>query len=149
MECASMLNKKSSANSYSEESLPSEVCTFPPEKRILKSDEFGRVFKTGNHRIRQDSLQLIALTHQHDISRLGLVVPKKMLKRAVHRNRLKRLLREAFRIWKSPVPCDVVISLKQKIDPQLLYSDSITVSIQQVFQKLDRYSSRPPKRKKG
>ena len=65
MECASMLNKKSSANSYSEESLPSEVCTFPPEKRILKSDEFGRVFKTGNHRIRQDSL--------HNTGQFGVV----------------------------------------------------------------------------
>ena len=144
-----MFNQKSSVNSYSEESLPSEVFTFPPENRLHNSDEFGLVFKTGHHRIRQDSLQLIALTHQRDSSRLGLVVPKKMLKRAVHRNRLKRLVREAFRKWNSPVPCDVVISLKQKIDPELLYSDSMTLSIQQVFQKLDRYSSRPQKRKKG
>lgn len=148
---------KSSSGSLESFQFPSKDWTFPPEKRLHKSEEFGLVFKAGHHRIRQDSLQLIARTHDSctcSYSRLGLVVPKKLLKKAVHRNRLKRLVREAFRNWNLPVACDVVVALKQKIDPQLLYScslteDSITKSVQQIFQKLDRYSSRQAQRKKG
>ncbi len=41
---------------------------------------------------------MYAKPNQFDYSRLGLIVAKKVARRAVMRNRVKRLLREMFRI---------------------------------------------------
>ena len=45
--------------------------------------------------------------------RLGLVVPKKILSRAVDRNRIRRILREAFRLSQTSLAgLDVIIRVK-------------------------------------
>lgn len=48
-------------------------------------------------------------------SRLGLAIPKKLSKRAIDRNRIKRLIREQFRKASMPTPTDVVVKLKTAI----------------------------------
>lgn len=48
-------------------------------------------------------------------SRLGLAIPKKMAKRAVDRNRIKRLIREVFRQSIISPSKDVVLKLKAPI----------------------------------
>ncbi len=51
-------------------------------------------------------------------ARLGLVVPKRNAKRAVHRNLIKRLAREAFRHVCSTLPaCDLVLRLGRPLQP--------------------------------
>jgi len=50
-----------------------------------------------------------------NLSRLGLIIPKRYLKRAVDRNRAKRELREAFRLRQADlVGLDLVMRLKAK-----------------------------------
>jgi ribonuclease P protein component len=116
--------------------------TFPPEKRLRCRDEFTAVFSKAEHRFRQDKLHLIALGQSLGMSRLGLVIPKKMLKKAVHRNRLKRIIRDNFRRQNWIVPCDVIVSLKQKIDPTELYQQDIHHVINDMFRRLERYCNR-------
>lgn len=49
-------------------------------------------------------------------ARLGLVIPKRLAKRAVLRNRLKRLIREAFRVSRSSLPAkDLVFRLSRPL----------------------------------
>lgn len=48
-------------------------------------------------------------------SRLGLAIPKKLSKRAIDRNRIKRLIREEFRKARMTMPTDVVVKLKTAI----------------------------------
>ena len=51
-------------------------------------------------------------------ARLGLVVGKKLLKRAVDRNRLKRIIRERFRLCRGGLPAvDLVVRLAAKPVP--------------------------------
>ena len=51
-------------------------------------------------------------------ARLGLVVAKKLLKRAVDRNRVKRVVREQFRLRRSALPAvDLVVRLAVKPVP--------------------------------
>jgi ribonuclease P protein component len=48
-------------------------------------------------------------------NRLGLAIPKKLAKRAIDRNRIKRLIRDEFRRSSFEVPTDIVVKLKTAI----------------------------------
>jgi ribonuclease P protein component len=49
------------------------------------------------HIKRRERLALYCKANQLPYARLALIVPKKLVARAVHRNRIRRLIREAFR----------------------------------------------------
>jgi len=69
---------------------------FPRTRRLLNRSEFGRVFD-GHCKVANESFTVYAITNDYDQPRLGLVVGKKVSRRAVDRNRIKRVIREAFR----------------------------------------------------
>ncbi|MBI2560128.1 MAG: ribonuclease P protein component, partial [Planctomycetes bacterium] len=71
---------------------------FPKSERLLKRKEFQSVFDEGRT-FRNNELLVYALPNGMNKSRLGLVVGKKV-GNAVRRNRVKRILREAFRLNK-------------------------------------------------
>lgn len=59
---------------------------------------------------------MLAIKHRNQ-SRLGLVVSKKNISKAVERNRVKRVIRESFRKNKSQIPnLDVVVLIRKGID---------------------------------
>lgn len=64
-------------------------------------------------------------------ARLGLVVAKKLLKRAVDRNKVKRVVREQFRLRLAGLPAvDLVIRLAAKpapLDSKLLAEDFLAL----------------------
>ncbi|MCU7842234.1 MAG: ribonuclease P protein component [Candidatus Thiodiazotropha sp. (ex Monitilora ramsayi)] len=70
--------------------------TFPRCRRLLKPDEYRRVFSDG-HRSVDDCFLVLALPNDLASPRLGLAVSKKICRRAVDRNRIKRVIRESFR----------------------------------------------------
>jgi ribonuclease P protein component len=60
-------------------------------------------------------LDLLAAPNGLDYARLGLIVPKKIISTAVGRNRVKRLIRESFRLNQAElVGLDVVARIKSK-----------------------------------
>lgn len=68
---------------------------FPPAARVRAKAEFDRVFEAG----KRTAEPLLALHRLDDgaPSRLGLAVSRKVDPHAVGRNRIKRVLRDAFR----------------------------------------------------
>ena len=59
---------------------------------------------------------MLAIKHRNQ-PRLGLVVSKKNISKAVERNRVKRVIRESFRKNKSQIPnLDVVVLIRKGID---------------------------------
>lgn len=77
--------------------------TFPREVRILTSEDYNQVFKKPV-RASANGMLILACKNDNDRPRLGLIVPKKVLKRAVWRNRVKRLVRESFRHTQDSLP---------------------------------------------
>jgi ribonuclease P protein component len=110
---------------------------FARRYRLTRTDEFSSVF--GFRRAIRGSLLIIhyqpRATGLAD-ARLGMVIGKKLLKKAVDRNRARRVIREQFRRQRSQLPaCDLIVRLAVKPDPfdgKLLAADlsSLLVRLQ-------------------
>ena len=84
--------------------------SFPSSARLTRKTDFDRVFRGPDTRLRIEPLRLLAVPNRMGGARLGLVVPKRVLKRAVDRNRVKRQLRESFRLARPKLPAwDIVV----------------------------------------
>jgi ribonuclease P protein component len=79
--------------------LSSKFCknSFCKNQRLLNSSEFQNVFSDPPLRASHQHCLILAKTNNLGINRLGLVIAKKHIRLAVHRNRVKRLIRESFR----------------------------------------------------
>ncbi|GAA5166227.1 ribonuclease P protein component [Viridibacterium curvum] len=89
---------------------------FPAERRVRKTDEYSSVF-TFRRSIRGRYFVLHFMPNKLAMARLGLVMSRKMAKRAVTRNLLKRLAREHFRHIADTLPShDLALRLAQKTD---------------------------------
>lgn len=83
--------------------------------RLLRPSEFSRVF-TARRVIRGRLFSVHWSPNDLGRPRLGLVVAKKLVRRAHQRNLVKRIARETFRLEKSRLPaCDVVVRLSAPI----------------------------------
>ncbi|MDC7701407.1 ribonuclease P protein component [Vogesella indigofera] len=87
--------------------------TFRRAHRLLKTDEFSSVFHLRNARSNQ-LFQVYARPNGLTHARLGLVVGKKVAKRANRRNYIKRTVREWFRLHRHDLPpMDFVVRSRQ------------------------------------
>ncbi len=77
---------------------------FPRASRILNTADYDKVFKNPVRASAPGVLILAIKNENSGMPRLGLVVPKKILKRAVWRNRVKRIARETFRLYRHSLP---------------------------------------------
>jgi ribonuclease P protein component len=81
------------------------------DARLTNKADFDRVF-ADNQRARTDYVMVMARPNQVGYPRLGMVVAKRLLARAVDRNRVKRCVRESFRQVLPELPaCDFVVRL--------------------------------------
>lgn len=86
--------------------------SFAKSERLLKPEDFARVRKLGKRHFTR-SFTIYLLPNGLDRARLGLSVSAR-IGNAVVRNRIKRLLREYFRLHKRSFPesVDIHISVK-------------------------------------
>jgi len=84
-----------------------------------------RIYQQGVRRASRH-FTIITCRNQNGVRRLGMTVSKKT-GNAVQRNRIKRLLREFFRLNKSKLPAsqDIVVIAKRGVSP-LTYRDVST-----------------------
>jgi len=99
-----------------------EKQTFGKDERIRKKKEYLRIYRQGS-RGYSEHFTWIILRNPAGTRRLGITAGKKAGK-AVMRNRIKRLLREFFRLHKSKLPegCDIVVTARPRM-PVMTYAD--------------------------
>lgn len=109
--------------------------SFGRDKRLLASAEFKAVFDNAVVRVSHKHLLLLAKPNSLAFSRIGLVVAKKSIRRAVARNRIKRVVRETFRQGKTvPVALDIVFLARRGLD--ILPAQAQTEVLNQSWQRL-------------
>ena len=90
--------------------------TFPHYAKLSQPDHYRRVFENPKYKVSSGAFLLLAAPGATPSSRLGVVVAKKNIRRAVRRNRIKRLVREQFRLDPFDAAIDLVVLARSGAD---------------------------------
>lgn len=114
---------------------------FSRQKRLLEAAQFKRVFDSPDKKLSTSYVLLLTCKNDLDHPRLGLVIGKKSVKLAVQRNRLKRQIREVFRLNQHQMAnYDVVVVARRG------FAEVENNELQQQFIKFwKKLSVKPPK----
>jgi ribonuclease P protein component len=108
---------------------------FPRSHRLLASAQFKPLFDQPTWRASSQHFLLLVSENGLSAARLGIVVGKRRVRRAVDRNLLKRLVRESFRHRSEQLAgLDIVVLVRANLDhpdPAL-----IAAELQKVWAKL-------------
>lgn len=84
--------------------------SFPRRLRLLTAGDYRQVFENATFKVHGKGLMALASPNDLGHPRIGLVISKKSMRRAVDRNRVKRLVRESIRFQQHRLPAvDIVI----------------------------------------
>jgi ribonuclease P protein component len=109
--------------------------TFPKSIRLLNAKDYSDVFSSVDIKLSTQYFLCLARKRSSSNPRLGIIVAKKNVRLAVNRNRVKRLLRESFRIHKREIPCyDIVMLAKHSSNNA--DAEKISKELQYVWRKL-------------
>ncbi|MGJ8692908.1 MAG: ribonuclease P protein component [Thalassotalea sp.] len=107
---------------------------FNRESRLLTPGHFQNVFKNAT-RFSSKHFTILITPNNDGNNRLGLAIAKKRVKLAVQRNRIKRLVRENFRLNQDKIPnIDMVVMVKSGIDD--LDNQEINQQIASIWRKI-------------
>jgi ribonuclease P protein component len=111
--------------------------SFTKPDRILKRHEYMALAKSGR-RIQNENFIAVFGPGRHDRPRLGITVTKKV-GQAVKRNRIKRLVREFFRLNRQFISgaWDINIIAKNQIAD--ITSEQAYRSLHNIFNRISRY----------
>lgn len=118
-----------------EPAAPSPRFTFGADQRLRKAAEFERVY-AGKVRAADDHLLIFALRNQLGRTRVGLSVSRKH-GGSVRRQRLKRLLRESYRLAQHELPAglDLILIPRPASGATI---EAYQESLRRLVRKLDR-----------
>ena len=109
---------------------------FPPTARLSTPGHYQRVFDGPAYKVSSRAFLLLAQAAEAESSRLGVIVAKKHIRRASHRNRIKRLVREHFRLTDLSVHLDLVVLARAAADQ--MDNARVREDLTALWQKLER-----------
>ena len=112
-----------------------QTFTFRPHEHLRRPSDFRRVYER-RRSVANDFLIVYGCANALPYLRLGLSVSRKMGP-AVHRNRLRRLYREAFRLTRAEMPVGLdLILIPRKPEEQPL--EALTAALPKLVRQLAR-----------
>ncbi len=113
--------------------------TFTKAQHLRSKSDFERVYALKN-KAADGVLLVFAARNEGPVTRIGLSVSKKH-GGAIVRNRLKRLLREAFRLMQHQIPENldlIVIPLAKERASLVAYQESLVKATRRLMRRLDQ-----------
>lgn len=91
-------------------------------ERLLKTKDFHSVYRKGRS-FKKDRMVLCCRPNNLPYSRIGFSISSRIIKLAYRRNKLRRILKESFRLHKSCIKSgfDMVIVVKADNDSPIIY----------------------------
>ncbi|MEH6826096.1 MAG: ribonuclease P protein component [Motiliproteus sp.] len=112
---------------------------FPRSSRLLNAGDYRTVFNGAQLKVSDRHLLILATPNQLSHSRVGLVIAKKNVRLAVQRNRVKRIIRESFRLQDAGFPnLDIVVLARKGMGD--LDNPDLRRLIEQSWQRLSKYA---------
>ena len=115
--------------------------SFPKHHRLLDKKAFSAVFDGNPVKASGASGMLLSVSSCKPQSRLGVIVAKKNVRHATKRNRIKRIVREHFRLNPLPAPIDVIFLARRGAAEKS--NAELRTDIAAVWQKLLKKRERP------
>ena len=115
--------------------MPVETKTlnFPKSEKLCSKNSIDELFTSGKSMYFQHFKLIYRFKYDEPITgvKVMITVPKKYIKLAVGRNRIKRLIRESFRLNKH-ILLEVLMARKQSCDIAILYTSNAETSLDNV-----------------
>ena len=128
--------------------MPSEAFTFGKSLRLLNARDYRGVFDNAQLKISHQRLLILARSNSSETPRLGLVIAKKNIRLAVQRNRIKRILRESFRLRQETlIGLDIVVLARRGLDD--LDNQQLHQLFHQQWQRLEKKHAKQTKQEPG
>jgi len=119
---------------------------FPKDSRLLTAADYKAVFDHTQYKVSCRHFLILAVTNKGESRRLGLVIAKKNVARAVARNRIKRQIRASFRTGCQGLEAVDVVVLARR-DADKLSNAQIVNKLNSLWQDLEKklHSTSKPK----
>ena len=132
---------KAANNSPLSDAHVNDCFQFQPEQRLLCSSDFQAVFDQTVFKVGETSFLLLVRPNGLDHARLGLVIAKRKVRRSVDRNRLKRVVRESFRLYQKQLPqVDIIFMARQ--DVAVIASPDFRIALVNAWKRLCRWAEK-------
>lgn len=111
--------------------MDSVLHSFRKEERLCSRKELEELFGGGHQSVSVFPIRAVFMTSQQAGIRIMVSVSKRYFRRAVMRNRIKRQMREAYRLQK-----EILLPLEGGLDIAFLWIAAETLPTEKVFQKM-------------
>lgn len=105
--------------------------TLPKEERLCSRKALEELFGGGHQSVSAFPIRAVYMPNEVGVVRVMVSVSKRYFKRAVKRNRIKRQLREAYRLQK-----ELLQPLRGGLDIAFLWTSDEQLPTEKVFQKM-------------
>jgi len=99
--------------------------SYPKQLRLLTARDYNQVFNQSQFKVSGPLGLFIASPNQLSHPRLGFVIAKKKVKLAVERNRIKRVMRDCYRLNQENLPAIDIVFIAR---PGLGTKENIAIS---------------------